>query len=99
LPIPTELTLHVGERVAIPLTSAGAVGYLWHLTVSGDTGAIEASTGPEQPPPFRTQTAGSAPQALFISGHAPGRASIQLRLMRPRQPPREAHDIMVTVTP
>jgi hypothetical protein len=100
LAVPTELTLHAGERVVIPLTGAGSVGYVWRLTVGGDTRAIDARTGPAEPRPSGAQVAGSLPQALFLLGRAPGRCDIQLRLVRvPGQPPRESHDIVVRVEP
>ncbi len=98
--VPTELALRVGERAVIPLTSAGSVGYVWLLTVSGEAPAIEASAGPEQQRPPDAPPGGSLRQALFVLGRAPGRAEIHLRLMRvPGQPPRESHDIAVTVVP
>jgi hypothetical protein len=98
--VPSELTLHVGEREIIPLTSAGAVGYGWRLTVSGDAQAIEAATGPERPRAPDAPPGGSLQQALFVSALAPGRATIRLELLRfDRPPPRESHEIAVTVLP
>lgn len=98
--VPSELTLHVGERETIPLTSAGAVGYGWRLTVTGDARTIEASTGPEHPRAPDAPPGGSLQQALFVSALAPGRSTIRLELLRfDRPPPRESHEIAVTVLP
>jgi hypothetical protein len=100
LAVPSELTLHIGERATIPLTSAGSVGYGWRLTVTGDTRTIESSTGPERPRPSDAPSGGSLPQALFITALAVGRSTIQLELFRfDRPPPRESHKIVVTVVP
>lgn len=100
LVVPTELTLRVGERVAIPLISAGSVGYVWRLAVSGDVQAIDARTGPEHPRSPDAPPGGSLPQALFVSGLGPGHSSIRLELVRvPGRPSRESHDIAVTVVP
>jgi Chagasin family peptidase inhibitor I42 len=98
--VPSELTLRVGERKSIPLTSAGSVGYGWRLTVTGDTQTIETSTGPEHPRPPDAPPGGSLQQALFVTGLAPGRSTIRLELLRfGRPPPRESHEIVVTVVP
>lgn len=92
--------LHVGERESIPLTSAGSVGYVWQLTVGGDAGTIDASTGPLQPGGPDLPPGGSRRQALFVTALAPGRSTIRLQLLRfGRPPPREAHEIAVTVVP
>jgi hypothetical protein len=97
---PSELTLHVGEREIVPLTSAGAVGYGWRLTVRGDAQAVEAATGPEQPRAADAPPGGSLQQALFVSAVSPGRATIRLELLRFDRPPaRELHEITVTVLP
>jgi hypothetical protein len=98
--VPSELTLHVGERESIPLTSAGSVGYLWQLTVTGESASVEASTGPLHQPAANAPPGGSLPQALFVTGRSPGRSTIHLQLLRfGRPPPREAHEIAVTVIP
>jgi hypothetical protein len=98
--VPSELTLHVGEREIIPLTSAGAVGYGWRLSVTGDTQTIEASTGPEHPRWPDAPPGGSLQQALFVTGVAPGKSTVRLDLLRfGRPPPRESHQIAVTVIP
>jgi hypothetical protein len=98
--VPSELELHVGEREIIPLTSAGSVGYVWRLTVNGDAQAIEAATGPKEPRAPDAPPGGSVQQALFVSARAPGRATIRLELLRSdRLPPRESHEIAVTVLP
>ena len=100
LAVPTELTLRVGERVIIPLTSAGSVGYVWRLAVSGDSQAFEASTGPLRPRSPDAPPGGSLPQALVVSGRESGRGAIKLELIRFKvRPPRESHDIDVTVLP
>lgn len=100
LAVPTELTLHVGERVTIPLTSAGSVGYGWTLSVSDGDRTISAAVGPEQPGSPDAPPGGSVQQVLSIVARAPGRSMVQLRLMRfSGQPPRESHDIDVTVAP
>jgi predicted secreted protein len=100
LAVPTELTLHVGERKTIPLTSAGSVGYVWQLAVSGEARSIEAGTGPEHERPSDAPPGGSLQQALFVSALAPGRCAIRLELLRfGRPPPRESHEITVTVVP
>ena len=98
--VPSELTLHVGERESIPLTSAGAVGYLWQLTVTGDSASIEASTGPLHQRAANAPAGGSLQQALFVTGRSLGRSTIHLQLLRFGRPPaRESHDIAVTVIP
>jgi hypothetical protein len=98
--VPSELTLHVGERETIPLTSAGSVGYGWQLSVTGDARTIEARTGPEHPRAPDAPPGGSLQQALFVSALAPGRSTIRLELLRfGRPPPRELHEITVTVVP
>ncbi len=100
LAAPTELTLHVGERKTIPLTSAGSVGYVWQLALTGDARSIKASTGPEHRRPPNAPPGGSLQQALFVSALAPGRSTIRLELLRfGRPPPRESHEIAVTVIP
>lgn len=100
LAVPSELTLHVGERQTIPLTSAGSVGYVWQLTVGGDAQSIDASTGPEHPRPRDAPPGGSLQQALFIAALAPGHSTIELALLRfGKPPPRESHEIAVTVIP
>ncbi|MBR1221034.1 hypothetical protein JQ557_23755 [Bradyrhizobium sp. U87765 SZCCT0131] len=97
---PTDLTLHVGERASVPLTSAGSVGYVWQLAIRGDANAITASIGPAGPRPPDAPSGGSLPQALAVTGRMPGHCLVELRLVRvPGQPPREAHDIAVTVVP
>src|SRR5262249_34841697 len=96
LAVPSELTLHVGERETIPLTSAGSVGYVWRMTVTGDAGTVEASTGPEHPRPPNAPRDGSLQQALFVLGLAPGHSTIRLELLRfGRPPPRESHEIAI----
>jgi hypothetical protein len=96
--VPSELTLRVGEREVIPLTSAGSVGYIWRLSVTGDTQTIEASTGPVNPRQPDAPPGGSLQQALFVTGVAPGKSTICLDLLRfDRPPPRESHQIAVTV--
>ncbi len=98
--VPSELTLHIGERATIPLTSAGSVGYGWRLTVTGDRRTIDCSTGPEHPRPPDAPPGGSLQQALFLTALAAGRSTIQLELLRfGRPPPRESHKIVVTVVP
>jgi predicted secreted protein len=98
--VPFELRLHVGERETIPLTSAGSVGYVWRLTVTGGTSTIAASTGPERPRPPDAPPGGSLQQALFVTALAPGRSTILLELLRFGRPPaRESHEIVVTVVP
>jgi len=100
LAVPSELILHVGERATFPLTSAGAAGYVWRLTVGGEAQTIAASTGPEHSRTPDAPPAGSRQQALFVSGLAPGHSTIRLELLRfGRPPPRESHDIAVTVLP
>jgi hypothetical protein len=100
LAVPSEIVLHVGQQETVPLTSAGSVGYVWILTLTGDAGAIKASTGPEHPRPPGAPPGGSLPQAVFVSGLSPGRSVIRLELMRfGRPPPREAHEIEITVIP
>ncbi len=100
LAIPTELTLHIGERVTIPLTSAGSVGYGWSLLVSDGDRTVAAAIGPEQPTPQAAPAGGSVQQVLLIVARAPGHCRIELRLKRfGVQPPRESHDIDVTVAP
>lgn len=100
LALPAKITLHVGERKTFPLTSAGSVGYVWQLVVTGQTGTITASTGPEHPRPPDAPPCGSLQQALFVKALAPGRSTIRLELLRfGRPPPRESHDIEVIVTP
>lgn len=100
LAVPSELVLHVGQQQTVPITSAGSVGYVWTLTVTGDAGAIKATTGPEHPRRPGAPAGGSLPQALFVSGVAPGHTVIRLELLRfGRPPPRESHDIEVTVIP
>ena len=97
---PSELTLRVGEREIIPLTSAGAVGYVWRLTVSGDRQVVEAVIGPEHPKPPGAPSVGSLQQALFVSALAPGRCTIGLQLLRTeRVPPRESREITISVIP
>lgn len=97
---PSELRLRVGEREILPLTSAGAVGYGWRLTVSGDTQAVQATTGPEHPKAPDAPAGGSLQQALFVTAVAPGRAVVRLELLRfDRPPPRETREIAVTVVP
>ena len=87
----------------MPLTGAGAVGYGWRLEVSGEVGAIRATTGPEHPPPPLAECelhGGSVPQALFIEALEPGRALLRLALERcgkPSPTPRESHEIVVIV--
>jgi hypothetical protein len=97
---PSELTLHVGDRVTIPITSAGSVGYVWKLAVAGDAASVAVSTGPEHPRAPDAPPGGSLPQALFVSALAPGHSTIQMELLRfGRPPPRESHQIAVTVVP
>jgi hypothetical protein len=98
--VPSELTLHMGERIIIPLTSAGSVGYVWRLSVTGDRQTIEADTGPEHPQQSNAPPGGSLQQALFVTGVSPGKSVLRLDLLRfGRPPPRESHQIAVTVIP
>ncbi|MEX3940631.1 protease inhibitor I42 family protein [Paraburkholderia sp. BR10937] len=98
--VPSELTLRVGERKIILLTSAGSVGYVWQLRVTGDTQTIEASTGPEHARRPDAPPGGSLQQALFVTAVAPGKSAIHLDLLRfGHAPPRESHQITVTVIP
>jgi predicted secreted protein len=102
LELPTNLTLRAGERISLPLTSAGAVGYWWEMEISGDRSAVAAAVGPLQLPaePTGEPRGGSAPLALFIEALKPGRAEIELTLRRavsPPPPPREAHHLVVNV--
>ena len=100
LAIPTELKLRVGERVTYPLTSAGSVGYGWTLSVSDGDRTVAVAIGPEQQTPQTAPAGGSFQQVLSIVARAPGHSRVELRLMRfGVQPPRESHDIDVTVTP
>ncbi len=91
-----ELTLAVGGRHLLPLTSAGSVGYEWHVAVDGTAATAKVCSRPAADPQLR----GSADLFLEIDGLQPGHSDIALTLMRvPGSPPRETIAITVTVTP
>jgi predicted secreted protein len=106
LDLPTKITLRVGDHISLPVTGAGTVGYFWRIEVSGDQEAVAATICPRDPPPTveepREPRGYSAPQALLLQAQKPGKATIKLKLMRawtePR-PPREEHQLEVTVQP
>jgi hypothetical protein len=101
LDLPTELTLGPDQETAVAIGGAGSVGYRWTLEVRGDGDAIDASIrsfAPPPPQPGSTPFGGSLPHELVIRARRPGRAIVRLELSRPGRPPRDSHDIDVSVS-
>ncbi len=93
---PIDLTLGVGGERRLPLTSAGSVGYAWHVAADGDaaTARVVSERATE------AGMTGSANLFLQVVGVHPGSCRFDLTLDRtPGTPPRESLAVIVTVTP
>jgi len=81
--LPTELTLHVGERRRFHLPGLAQAGYRWSASVESGADAVDVDTsfddvGPAAAVPGKP----FASEVLSIAARAPGHAKVRLAQAR-----------------
>jgi len=89
--IPTNLRLHVGQRVAVELPGLGVAGYTWDAEITGEAGVVDIEwtrgLAPGSPLP---PVGASAPEGATIIGVGIGTTTVQLYQHRPWEPAEQS---------
>ena len=99
-PVPEQISLSVGDEVAIELVGLGTAGYRWREQIDGET-AVVSVTWLTAPPGARgaRPPGASASETAVIRADNPGQVGVVLLQARPWESAVEpARRIAVTVT-
>lgn len=95
-----EITLAIGEKRSIPLSSLAMAGYRWSGSLEGpDPGAVELELARGELSPG-TRPGVSVPEEAVLRGVRPGRAVVHLEQRRAwehDQPPAQVVELEVEV--
>ena len=81
--LPTELTIHAGERRRFRLPGLAQAGYRWRASVESGADAVEIETSFDDAGSAATVPGRPfAPEVLSVAAKAPGRATIRLAQAR-----------------
>jgi hypothetical protein len=100
-----DVSVTVGGTYRQPLTGASSAGYVWRVELVAGTDVVAAElsvAGHPEPHPEPQPGTHSYPEDLVITGLRPGVATVRCTLARafePGRPPREQHELSVTVRP
>jgi predicted secreted protein len=94
---PGEISLQVGDELAVPLGGLGTAGYLWQHELTGSPDSVEVEWRHGEVP---DAPGASADEVFVLRAVAPGRTSVRITQARPwergKEPLRE-HVVNVTV--